>query len=140
MKKIMSILFFIGFVTSACSLKGNVPENPTGNPELDVYLSKWIDSPNITACERVLDKEYGIDAVLCVETMTDRKINIPFSEWENNNLEDLFLKVSKRDIRNFINKNDDLREKLCAHFVEFDCSNNKDYPPMEELVPYVEAE
>ena len=129
---ILNILFL------SCALNQAIPSNPTGNDKLDIYLSKWVESINITACERVLDLENDIDAVLCVETETDRRIHIPFKAWEEMNLEDLFLRVSKKDLRLFLSKNKNLRDLVCEE-LGLDCSEDAEYPIMPELTPFVEA-
>ena len=128
----------INILFLSCALKQAIPANPTGNDKLDIYLSKWVESINITACERVLDLENEIDAVLCVETETDRRIHIPFKAWKEMNLEDLFLKVSKKDLRLFLSKNKNLRDLVCEE-LELDCSEDAEYPVMPELTPFVEA-
>ena len=134
------ILFLIAqFILASCALNSALPANPTGNDELDIYLTKWVESINITACQRVVDEQYGINSFLCVETETNRKINIPIEAWEERGLEDLFLRVSKKDLRQFLSENNNLRDLVCKE-LELDCSKVINYPVMPELSDFVEAE
>ena len=137
----MNLIFSIIalFMLAGCALNGAIPQNPTGNDKLDIYLTKWVETINITACEKVIDEEFDIKAVLCVETETDRKIHIPIEEWEKRQLEDLFLKVSKRDLRRFLSENHNLRDMVCQE-LELDCSDSVVYPVMPELSDFVEAQ
>ena len=126
---ILTTLFLV-----SCATSDIIPKNPTGQDELDIYLQNWVtEFPNITACVRIVDDEYSIKSYLCAETETDRRFDIPIAEWEKNNLGDLFIRVSKEDLRTFLSQNKNIKNEICK---KLKCDENKEYSGMEELKDY----
>ena len=97
--------------------------NRLGDDTKDIYLQEWVTSYNVTFCEKVRDVENYLDGYFCMETMTDNKYYIPIKEWKTHNLDLLFLRVSKAQIRAKLDKDKILKDSLCGSESTIDCDD-----------------
>ncbi|MDE0119002.1 MAG: hypothetical protein OXM55_03215 [Bdellovibrionales bacterium] len=132
------IIIFIIFILMGCSARSVITNpQPTGDDTKDIYLQEWITSYNVTFCEKIRDVEYYLDGYFCRETMTDNKYYIPKREWDNHNLELLFLRVSKAQVRAKMDKDQVLENYLCNNS-NMDCNQFGQPNIMSELQPWKE--
>ena len=130
---IISIFIFVG-----CSTRSVIKNpQPTGDDTKDIYLQEWITSYNVTFCEKIRDVEHYLDGYFCRETMTDNKYYIPKKEWDNHNLELLFLRVSKAQVRAKMDKDQVLKKYLCDNS-NIDCDQYGQPDMMPEIQPWKE--
>ena len=123
MKKIIKLLPF-ALIFIGCSTRSVIPNpQPTGSDAEDIYLQEWVTSANITFCEKILDLENYLDGYFCLETMTDNKYYIPIEAWKAHDLDFLFLRVSKAQIRSKLDKDKVLKDYLCDSTTKMDCKN-----------------
>lgn len=137
MKNII-ITFLIVFVLFGCSTSSVVDPQPTGYDSKDVYLQEWVTSYNVTFCEKVLDLENHLDGYFCLETMTDNKYYVPLEEWEKNNFEVLFLRVSKAQIRAKMDQDAALKDYICKEASDVKCKGLGTPNVMSEIQPWKE--
>ena len=117
-----------------------VDPQPTGYDSKDVYLQEWVTSYNVTFCEKILDLENHLNGYFCLETMTGNKYYIPQEEWEDNNLELLFLRVSKTQIRAKMDKDEALKDYVCKEASDVKCEGLGQPHVMPEIQAWKEKE
>lgn len=109
------VVIFLAWIVIGCSTSSTIPDaQPTGDDTKDIYLQEWVTSYNMTFCEKVLDVENYLDGYFCMETMTSNKYYIPSEEWRKHDLDLLFLRVSKAQIRAKLDKDQVLKDYLCS--------------------------
>ena len=128
----MRFLFLLLFL-AGCQMSSILSPKPTGDDEKDIYIQEWLSSVNITYCTKVLDLEYGIDGYVCAETLTDKQYYVPMDKWKADQLEPLFLRVSKHQLREKLDKDDSFEDFLCK---QYKCEG-ADIKSMPELQPYI---
>ena len=134
------ILFHIFMIIlSGCELKKIMKPNPTGVDRLDVYVNDVLKSQNLVVCEKIVDVEHHLNHMICDETETNRSYSIPFSEWEHQYLEDYFSRVSKEQLKNFIDHWKIFKNNVCSVKKEIVCGDDVHYEAMEQLIPYLEV-
>ena len=132
------ILTYIIVCFLGCSTKTLIKPVPTMDDKLDVYINEFVETPNLTTCEKVVDLRRDIHHFICVETETDRTYFIPIEEWENNFIGDHFIRVSRLDLRKRLTNTEELKKFVCG-FKNIDCDNLDKTPPLEPLIPYLEV-
>ena len=123
MKSVMMLLPFV-WIIIGCSTSSVIPDaQPTGDNTKDIYLQEWVTSYNITFCEKILDVENYLDGYFCLETMTNNKYYIPLEDWKKHDLDFLFLRVSKAQVRAKLDKDKVLKDYLCSGNSNVDCAD-----------------
>ena len=133
----MKYIIFLLFLT-ACSTKEILKPEPTQIDKLDVYVNAFLSSSNLTACEKIVDVENNLNDYVCVETETDRTYIIAVEEWDKKHFDDIFLRISKRQLRYLMSKIKTFKEGVCLE-KGIDCKEIDHIEPLEELTPYLET-
>ena len=135
-----SIYFHIFMIIlNGCALSDVMKVDPTGEDKLDIYVNSLLQSQNLVVCEKIVDVENHLNHMICNETETDRQYNIPIPEWEQQYLDDYFSRVSKKDLKNKLSLFKNFKTHICGLKKEITCVDNVHYEPMEQLIPYLEA-